>query len=101
MEAEYVVLSEVSSEALWIRRLLQDFKEPEKDSTTIYEDNQSCLKLIKKEKLSNRSKHIDVHSYYVKDHVDKGTVKCIYCPTENMVADLLTKPLSASRIIKL
>lgn len=101
MEAGYIALSEASSEALWIRRLLKDFKQLEKDPTTIYEDNQSCLKLIKEEKLSNRSKHIDVHTYFVKDHVDKGTIKCIYCPTEDMVADLLTKPLPASRIIKL
>lgn len=101
MEAEYIALSEASSEAAWIRRLLGDFKQPEKDPTTIYEDNQSCLKLIKEEKLSNRSKHIDVHTYFVKDHVDKGTIECMYCPTEDMVADLLTKPLPANRVIKL
>jgi len=57
MEAEYIALSEASSEALWIRRLLKDFKQPEKDLTTIYKDKQSCLKLIKEEKLSSRSKH--------------------------------------------
>lgn len=74
MEAEYIALLEASSEALWIRRLLRDFKYPERDPTTIFEDNQSCLKLIKQEKLPNHSKHIDVHAYFVKDHVDKGTV---------------------------
>lgn len=95
MEAEYIALLEASSEALRIRRLLRDFKYAERDPTTIFKDNQSCLKLIKEEKLSNRSKHIDVHAYFVKDHVDKGTVQCIYYPTEEMVADLLTKPLSA------
>lgn len=97
-EAEFIALSEACKEAHWIRRLLEDFNRPISTSTNIFEDNQSCLKLIKEEKLSGRSKHIDVRYYFVKDYIEKGFVDCTYCPTENMVADLLTKPLPASRI---
>lgn len=97
-EAEFIALSEACKEAQWIRRILHDFNLPPSNPTTIFEDNQSCLKLIEEEKFSGRSKHIDVRYYFVKDYVDKGVVYCTYCPTENMIADLLTKPLAAGRI---
>lgn len=51
--------------------------------------------------MSNRSKHIDVRYHFVKDYVERQIVTCIYCPTEQMLADLLTKPLHAKRITEL
>lgn len=63
----------------------------------MFEDNQSCLRLIKEEKFSNRTKHIDTRRNFVKDYVDKGILACEFCPSEDMVADILTKPLAAPR----
>jgi hypothetical protein len=100
-EAEFIALSEACKEALWIRRILHDLNQSCDEATTIYEDNQSCLKIIEEEKFSNRSKHIDVRYHFVKDYVEKKVIKCTYCPTEKMIADLLTKPLSGHRIITL
>lgn len=100
-EAEFMALSEAAKEVIWIRRLLIELGEKFEMPTIIYEDNQSCLKLIENEKLSNRSKHIDTKKFFVKDHVDNGNINCKYCPTEEMIGDLMTKPLAAARIQKL
>lgn len=100
-EAEFMALSEAAKEVIWIRRLLIELGEKFENPTIIYEDNQSCLKLIENEKLSNRSKHIDTKKFFVKDHVDNGNIHCKYCPTEEMLGDLMTKPLAAARIQKL
>lgn len=100
-EAEFIALSDACREVLWIRRIMMDFNVNLDGPTTIYEDNQSCLKLIEEEKLSNRSKHIDVRYHFVKDYVEKNIVFCVYCPTETMLADLLTKPLCAKRLQQL
>lgn len=81
----------------WLRRLLQDMHHEILQPTILYEDNQSCLKLIKEEKFSNMTKHIDTKYHFVKDYIDKGTIKCEYCQTESMVADILTKPLSVAK----
>lgn len=100
-EAEFVALSEACRAASWIRRLLIDMKQNVPDGTTIYEDNQSCLSLIKEEqRLSERSKHIDTRFHFVKDFVKKGIVSCTYCPTEDMLADILTKALPTGKFIK-
>lgn len=62
--------------------------------TTIFEDNQSCLKSIENKKCSNRTKHIDPKYHFVKDIKDRKLVNFVYCLTEEMVADMFTKPLN-------
>ena len=42
----------------------------------------------------DKSKHIKIRYHYVCDMVHKGAVKLKYVPTEEQVADVLTKPLS-------
>jgi hypothetical protein len=44
-----------------------------------------------------RTKHIDVQYHFVRECIEMGKVKLVYCPTEEMVADTLTKPLARDR----
>ena len=44
-----------------------------------------------------RTKHIDIKFHYVREAVKEGIISLTYCPTEKMVADLLTKPLNRIR----
>jgi hypothetical protein len=99
-EAEYVALSEAVKECLWIRALLQEMGEfsAMPKATTIYEDNQGCLKLATTECFEKRTKHINVRFNFVKEQKDRGAVVYEYCPTESMVADILTKPLASIKI---
>ena len=96
-EAEFIALAECCQEILWFKKLLDDFG-IETGTVSIYEDNQSCMKLVDQEKQSNRSKHIDIKYYFVKDLKLQGIINLIYCPTELMVADLLTKPLGSQKL---
>lgn len=100
-EAEFIALSEACQEAHWLVRLLADMQRPLNTPILIYEDNQSCLKMIGDERLSNRTKHIDTRYNFVKDYIEKKIVSCTYCPTERMLADLFTKPLPATKHIEL
>lgn len=76
-----------------------DLDEP--TSLTIFEDNQSCLKMLEGEKFSNRTKHISIKYNFVRDISEKKEVKFVYCPSEYMVADLLTKPFTGVRITRM
>ena len=68
---------------------------------TVFEDNMSCIHLATGEKVKSRSKHIDVKYHYVRDQVKENAVKIDHMPSERMLADLLTKPLSAARTAEL
>lgn len=97
-EAEYVALCEACQEAVWLRNLLQDFDEKQFSPTTIHEDNQSCIKLVDKENFSKRTKHVATKYHFIRDLFEKEITVYEYCPTEAMLADLLTKPLCAKRL---
>lgn len=99
-ESEYVALAEGCQEVVWLRRLLEDFNEKQSDPTIILEDNQSCLKATENEKFSKRTKHIDTKFHFVKNYQEESITKYEYCPTEHMVADMLTKPLEAIKLKK-
>lgn len=100
-EAEFIALVEASQEAVWLRKLLNDFEEEQTMPTKIYEDNQSCLKIIQNGQYSNRTKHMDTKYYFLKDLQDKNILHYIYCCTELMEADIFTKPIAAVSFEKL
>ena len=63
----------------------------------IYEDNSGCIEWSKNPVDHQRAKHIDLKYHYVRAKVRAGEVKLVHCPTDEMMADLLTKYLSAPR----
>ena len=42
----------------------------------------------------DKLKHIEIKYHFIRDMVHKGAVKLKYVPTEEQVADVLTKPLA-------
>jgi hypothetical protein len=92
-EAELVGLEDVISKVLWTKRFVeaQGFK----ISTNIYRDNTSSMKLEEngRASASKRTRHFNIKYFYITDLIEKGEVKIEYCPTDNMLADYMTKPL--------
>lgn len=95
MEAEFIALGETCQEVLWMRRLLNDLGEKQAGATVVHEDNQGCLAFAQSEKVNRRSKHVETKRCFVKDLCERGIVKLLYCQTDEMRADVLTKPLGA------
>ena len=100
-EAEYMALLQAVKESIWIQRFLQELGRQVKNSDVIMEDNQGAIALAHNPEYHARTKHIDVQYHFVRECVEMGKVKLVYCPTENMIADALTKPLAKERHWKL
>lgn len=95
MEAEYMAMSEVVKEIIYLRRLLNHMKMSSmvKSATTVFCDNQSAIKLTKNSVYHGRSKHIDIRYHFVREACENGTVKIDYLQTDSMTADIFTKSL--------
>jgi hypothetical protein len=66
-------------------------------SVSILCDNQSTTLLAKHQVFHERTKHIDVKLYFLRDMVEKGIVMVQKVPTEDNAADLFTKVLPAEK----
>ena len=100
-EAEYVALSSATQEAVWLRCLMKDLGRQMDAPTTIYEDNQGAIELAKNAKFHNRTKHIDICHHFVRERVLSNEIRVIYCPSEDMTADIMTKGLPKCTFEKL
>lgn len=99
-EAEYVALAMAASELLWLRNLLEDFEVSHSLPLKIFEDNQSCIRLLHKWE-HRRLKHIDVKYNFIRDLYEKGIINVEYLSTKDQVADVLTKALPIAQHSKL
>ena len=96
VEAVYQAGAAAAREALWLRKLAADL-DLEEGAIPINIDNQGALSVARNPVTSSHSKHIDVHHHLLRERVARGEVAVRYCPTELMVADILTKALPANK----
>jgi hypothetical protein len=82
-EAELIAQNKVGDLVEWAREMLMELgfkqtKVPMKvDSTGLFK----------------RAKHIKVRYFWLEELIDQGMLELIYTPTDELVADILTKPL--------
>ena len=96
-EAELVASSDLMNGPFYVRRLLiaQGY---EPGPIVLYQDNLSCMALIAKGRAgSERTRHISIRYFWIKQHVDGGDVIVEKLATEEMPANILTKPLQGSQ----
>ncbi|CAI7768847.1 unnamed protein product [Closterium sp. NIES-54] len=96
-EAEYIALCSATKEGLYHRELLEEAKLAELPNFTLFCDNQSAIRIANKSGFANRTKHIALRYFFVKDEIEKGRLKLSYCPTSEMSADYLTKKLGKQK----
>ena len=70
-------------------------------STKSSQTYQGAIENAKNPVAHARTKHIDIRYHYVHKAVNEGIVELFYCPTDVMIADVLTKPLSRGRFVAL
>ena len=97
-ESEYVAVTHASKEALWLRSLISQLFDISLAPTPLFSDNQSAIALTKDHQYHPRTKHIDIRFHFIRWVVENGSLHLIYCPTEDMLADTLTKALPSPKV---
>ena len=97
-EAEYMALGATTQESMYLVQLLKGIDSGNKHiPVKIYEDNQGAIALTKNPVCRQRSKHVDIKFHFVRSAHAQGKIHIEYCPTADMVADVLTKPVTKSK----
>ena len=92
-----MALSSAAQEAVWMRELNSDLRIHSTESTLIFEDNQSPICMAKNPQFHGRSKHINIK---FREQVGANTIQLKYCPTADMLADLLTKGIRPEKFVR-
>ena len=103
-EAEYIALSTSLREAIPLMGMLKEATEqglqvdylPPKVHCTEFEDNSVALELARLPKMCPRMKHINQSFHHFREYVERQEVQVQSTPTEDQLADILTKPLPES-----
>ncbi|KAL6287822.1 hypothetical protein ACE6H2_012212 [Prunus campanulata] len=96
-EAEYVSAAEATSQAIWLRFVLEDFGEEQAAATTVFCDNTSAIAMARNPVFHQRSKHIKRKFHFIRDAIQEGVIELLYCKGEEQVADIFTKALPKDR----
>jgi hypothetical protein len=92
-EAELIGLSDGLPIVLWGNNFLKS-QGYEVGPATIHQDNKSTITLAEKGRsTTNRTRHVSIRYFFVKDRIESGDVKIVYTGTDEMVADFFSKPL--------
>jgi hypothetical protein len=100
-EAEYMAISIAMKDTLWLRRLWSFIhgSEPH-EPTSLYVDNQGTIALSKNPDFRRRSKHIETKYHRLREEQERGKLTVKFIPTNEQVADVLTKEFNGPGMVK-
>jgi KUP system potassium uptake protein len=101
-EAELVAIDDVIAKILWSKRFIETQGFKLVDANVIYRDNTSSMKLEENGRASSgkRTRHFNIRYFFVTDLIQRKECKLEYCPTDEMIADYFTKPLTGAQFVK-
>ena len=72
------------------------------EKNILYQDNKSTILLEENGKRSSgkRTRALNVRYFFMTDQIERGNVVVEYCPTDDMIADFMSKPLQGTKFQK-
>ncbi|KAF3680921.1 putative DNA-directed RNA polymerases IV and V subunit 2-like [Capsicum annuum] len=95
-EAEYIAITEAFKEAIWLKGLFAELRK-DLQITTIFCDSQSAIFLTKDQMFHERTKHIDIRYYFVREIIGRGDIVVSKISTHDNPTDMMTKTLPSAK----
>eukprot|EP00253_Pinus_taeda_P007126 PITA_07126 len=100
IEAEYISAWETACEIVWLRRIFHDLGISQAESTSLFIDSQSDIKLAKNPFFHSKKKQVDTKYHHIRSLIAKDVLKPVYYPSEDQISDIFTKPLGKIKFTK-
>ena len=99
--AEFIATHLAAKEIMWARTLLEEMGHPQLEPTTLGEDNMSTIAMINNDCNGQKTKHIEIRFNLIREQVQKLVIQLEHLRTQDMVSDILTKPLDPKPFLHL
>ncbi|KNZ46097.1 hypothetical protein VP01_755g4 [Puccinia sorghi] len=100
-EAELNALSDGVQESQWITYLIEELWKEKLEPSEFNVDNQGLLEKIKNFGSNSKTKHLDIKMKWLRELKDNNQINVRLIPSEEMVADALTKASNANSLKRL
>ncbi|KAJ9545825.1 hypothetical protein OSB04_025532 [Centaurea solstitialis] len=99
IETEYIAASDAAKEAVWLRNFISDIRVVASISRPIdiYCDNSGAVAQAKEPREHHKSRHVLRKYHLIREIIGRGDVRICKIPTDENVADPLTKPLARAK----
>ena len=98
VESKYRALSLAATEILWLQSLFTELGVPKLATVPIvWCDNVGASSLASNLVFHARTKHIEVDVYFICEKIEEKQLEVRFVPTEEQVANVLTKPFAITR----
>lgn len=98
-KAEYMAQAATTQESLYLVQLLNGMdSECQYEPVKIFEDNQGAIALSKNPVCCQRCKYVNIRFHFIRSTLSDGKITTEYCATADIVADVLTKPVTKFKI---
>ncbi|XP_052481122.1 secreted RxLR effector protein 161-like [Gossypium raimondii] len=95
-EAEYRSVAHVTAEMTWIQSLLTELFVPSLPKALVWCDSSGAIAVAGNPVMHSKFKHVELDIFSLREKVAAGVVQVGHVPGTHQLADILTKPLSAS-----
>ena len=95
-EAELHAATEAAKDILHMKGIVATMHLVHTEPILLHEDNQSTIRVLTRMGITQRTKHYELRLYFLRDLGD--VIHITYCPTQKMLADLLTKNLNVETL---
>ncbi|KAG5881289.1 hypothetical protein JTB14_010183 [Gonioctena quinquepunctata] len=96
-EAEIVAANEATKEIIWLSRLFEGIigliHVP-----ILQVDDSAAVRLAQIPKFHRRTKHISIKYFFIREKISEGKLGVQQIPTEEQIADMMTKSLPRPRL---
>lgn len=97
-ESEYMAMVGAGKEWLWLRQLQLELFPAAQRLLVLHGDNKSAIDVVNNNSYSDNLKHVDVKTKFLHKMVQEGELELTYVPTNEMIADALTKALPKEKL---
>jgi hypothetical protein len=93
-ESELIAVVETAKTVKWCKNVVSELGFTQSIPTPIYCDNESTIRTTLNKGIVSRLRHMNLRFYWIKDEVKHNTMKLFYIPSQQNLADILTKGLT-------
>ncbi|GKE75598.1 hypothetical protein Tco_1537639 [Tanacetum coccineum] len=92
-KAEYRARASVTSEVIWILKILKDLHCENLLPDKLFCDSNPAIKIAVNPVFHERTKHLEIDLHFVREKILNGVFKTMEVDSTNQIADILTKGL--------